>query len=372
MIAIAMSIIESGRHPACPLEAKLNGSSLLNIGEQEGVEELPVKLDSFSVCLARFEDRLTQVSKEVGEINKLLAGGGGFSDQGRALKALREEIRKAISTPGKERLTETELALITQLIEEHLDRRLEDDTLQPDYALLSAGGRIIHRLTTPTYLRGHSNKLWDRLSIFRKKTASTTVAGRPPEMALIPDVHAGDCWAIGGGQGQIAIRLARPIVVTAVTIEHADPRVVLDVGSVPREVEVWSLNQLYPDDSNLSYLEGVLSSRPWTPSNGDESVLEDLGDDQGSDEGSSETTVEGRWWREGAPYPGARLLTIAEYRTKAASEASNQRWTRQQTFPIPASKQSRSTVILLRINSNWGHPEFTCLYRVQVHGHPPE
>ncbi|KAG0333341.1 hypothetical protein BG000_009244 [Podila horticola] len=347
-------------------------TALLNIGEQEGVEKLPTKLDDLSVCLARIEDRLTQVSKEVAAINKLLAGGGGFSDQGRALKALLEEIRKAVSAPGKERLTEVELALTTQLIEERLEQRLENDTLQPDYALLSAGGRIIHRLTTSTYLHGHSNKLWDRLNIFRRKTATTTVTGRPPEMAITPDVRAGECWAIGGDQGQIAIRLARPIVVTAVSIEHADPRVVLDVGSAPREVEVWGLNHLYPDDKDLSYLEGVISSRPWTPSDNDESAMEELEDDQESDEVSSGTTVEGRWWREGAPYPGARLLTIAEYRTKDASKASDQRWTTQQTFSIPASKQSRSTAILLRINSNWGHPWFTCLYRVQVHGHPPE
>ncbi|KAG0089502.1 hypothetical protein BGZ92_004696 [Podila epicladia] len=435
MIAIAMSIIESGRRPACPLEAKLNGScplpsppqasltphtvicriwpfnlsgflcsspqkyhtlytdlpsqevqsladlsskidwiqtALLNIGEQEDVGEPPAKIDAFSVYLARFEDRMIQVSKEVGEISKLAASGRGFSDQGSALKALLEEIRKAVSTPGKEQLTEAEIALITQVIDKHLDRRLEDDILQPDYALLSAGGRIIHRLTTSTYLRGYSAGLWDRLNVFRKKTASATVTCRSPEIALIPDVHAGECWAIGGSQGQITIRLARPIMVTAVTIEHADPRVILDVGSAPREVEVWSLNQLYPDDHNLSFLQGVLSSRPWTPSKDDKRVLEDLGDDQESDGESSKTTIEGRWWREGAPYPGARLLTIAEYRTKAASEATDQRWARQQTFSIPASKQSLSTVVLFRINSNWGHPEFTCLYRVQVHGHPPE
>ncbi|KAG0034170.1 hypothetical protein BGZ81_005875 [Podila clonocystis] len=427
MIAIAMSIIDSGQYTTCPLEAKFNGScsfpnqpqasltphtvichiwpfsssgflcpssqkyhrsythlpdlsskidwiqaAILNTAKQEDVKELPAKLEGFSGCLDRFEDRLTQVSKELAAINKLLAGGGGFSDQGRALKTLLEETWKAASTPGKERLTEAEFSVITQLIEERLDQRLEDDTLLPDYALLSAGGRVIHRLTTPTYQRGHSNNIWDRLNIFRKKTATTTVTGRPPEMALIPDVHAGECWAFGGGQGQIAIRLARPIVVTAVTIEHADPRVILDVGSAPREIEVWSLNHLYPDDNNFNYLEAVLSSRLWTSSSNDESALEVLEDDQETGEESSGTKIEGAWWREGAPYPGARFLTIAEYRAKGASKASDQSWTRQQTFSLPASKSSRSTVVLLRINSNWGHPEFTCLYRVQVHGHPTE
>ncbi|KAF9384083.1 hypothetical protein CPC16_008606 [Podila verticillata] len=336
-------------------------TALLNLGNQE---EFPAKLDDFSSCLARLESQLAQVSKQVSAINKLLTGGGGFSDQERTLKTLLGEIRKTVSTLGKERLTETEMALITRLIEEHLD----DDTLKQDYALYSAGARIIHGLTTSTYQPGHSNTLWDRLNIFSRKTGITSC---PPEMALTPDVHAGECWAMGGSQGLIAIRLARPIVVTAVTVEHADPRVVFDIGSAPREIEVWSFDNQHPDDNELVHLEGVVSSPRWLPSNKDERVLEDLDDGQ-ADEEPSGTKVEGRWWREGAPYPGARLLTTAEYRTKDASDAAAQRWTRQQTFSVPTSKQRLSTSVLFRINSNWGHPEFTCLYRVQVHGYPSE
>lgn len=422
-IIIIILNIESGRYSACPLEARRNGScplssppqgsltsfpvichswpfsstflcsdpqkyhrpcmnlppqelksladlsskidwiqtTLKSLGDQE---ELPAKLDDFSSCLARFESQLVRVSKEISAINKLLAGDGGFLDQERTLKALLGEIRKAVSTLGKERLTEMEIALITQLIEE----RLDDDTLKPDYALYSAGARIIHGLTTSTYQPGHSNTLWGRLNIFSRKTGTTSC---PPEMVLTPDVHAGECWAMRGNQGLIAIRLARPIVVTAVTVEHADPRVVFDIGSAPRDIEVWSFDNQDLDDNELVHLEGVVSSPRWLPSNKDERALEDLDDGQ-ADEESSGTKVEGRWWREGAPYPGARLLTTAEYRTKDASDAAAQRWTRQQTFSVPASKQRLSTSILLRINSNWGHPEFTCLYRVQVHGHPSE
>lgn len=27
-------------------------------------------------------------------------------------------------------------------------------------------------------------------------------------------------------------------------------------------------------------------------------------------------------------------------------------------------------IVELRISSNWGHPEYTCLYRFRVHGEP--
>ncbi|CAM9363962.1 unnamed protein product [Hapterophycus canaliculatus] len=39
-----------------------------------------------------------------------------------------------------------------------------------------------------------------------------------------------------------------------------------------------------------------------------------------------------------------------------------------QTFPISSPLGVKFTVIQLKINSNWGNPDFTCLYRVRVHG----
>ena len=38
-----------------------------------------------------------------------------------------------------------------------------------------------------------------------------------------------------------------------------------------------------------------------------------------------------------------------------------------QTFRLPSSNQSFRNV-RVKILSNWGHPNYTCIYRVRVHG----
>lgn len=47
-----------------------------------------------------------------------------------------------------------------------------------------------------------------------------------------------------------------------------------------------------------------------------------------------------------------------------------------QVFPLPFPFQKRPDgafqIVELRILSNWGHPEYTCLYRFRVHGEPVE
>lgn len=130
-----------------------------------------------------------------------------------------------------------------------------------------------------------------------------------------------------GNQGQIGIRLARAIIVTEVTIEHVDPRIALHHGSAPREMEIWGLAS--PEKS--------LEKR----------------DSQQVETG-------------GAPEQGASLLATIEYKHDGLKGMQPKL---VQTFPIPLSKQNGpSAGVVVRVNSNWGHPDFTCLYRIRVHG----
>ncbi|KAG0324004.1 hypothetical protein BG004_003568, partial [Podila humilis] len=251
------------------------------------------------------------------------------------------------------------------------------DDVQPDYALLSTGARVIHSWSSPLYRRTRRGyevprSLMARLNPFRAKANHVGILESSHEMALIPDVHAGECWVIRGRRGQIAIKLARKITVTGVTIEYADPRTVLDVGTAPRQFELWGLRELdmkiVGEDMILNDLSGVLVNRPWsrtsqehhTTTKSASSKTDGESSDSKSDEGGR-SVIEGRWWHEGAPHPGARLLTSGEYQTNSKK--------RQQTFKVPTPKQIGTTVaVIVRIHSNWGHPHFTCVYRIQVHG----
>ncbi|KAI4885266.1 hypothetical protein NFI96_013667, partial [Prochilodus magdalenae] len=43
-----------------------------------------------------------------------------------------------------------------------------------------------------------------------------------------------------------------------------------------------------------------------------------------------------------------------------------------QTYPVQENTTNAYQIIELRVLSNWGHPEYTCLYRFRVHGEPAQ
>ncbi|KAK3809680.1 MAG: UNC-like C-terminal-domain-containing protein [Linnemannia gamsii] len=175
---------------------------------------------------------------------------------------------------------------------------------QPDYALYNSGGRIIHYLTTPDYHRYKPSTVLGRFFKLQNWIPPPLAPGRErlANRAIQVGMQAGDCWPMQGSRGQIAIRLARRVVVTAVTIEHVDPRISLDLGSAPREVEIWRL------------------AAPLATSTAS---------------------------------PSAFIFTLFPHSARMTHIQQN----------APAYG------VLVRVLSNWGHPDFTCLYRVHVHGY---
>ncbi|GJJ72117.1 hypothetical protein EMPS_04474 [Entomortierella parvispora] len=281
-------------------------------------------------------------------------------------------------------LSDVERDLVNSLIDEALEKYSADVLAKPDYALYSAGGRIIPRLTSPNYHHVVKPTLFGRLGA--RFLFPLPRREKPAEKAIEPDIHAGECWAMEGHEGQLAVRLARKIVVTEVTIEHADPSVLLDSGSAAREIEVWSLTT----DADSAPTSPLHPSSTVKDKSKDNSADQDiLGETPSVAPTASEAKEFGSWWREGAPWPGARLLTTIVY--DASAGVSNNRTPHssgnvgdietelkadlkhaktRQTFSIPLSKQTEpSQGIVFRIKSNWGNPAYTCVYRVRVHGH---
>ncbi|KAF9437188.1 hypothetical protein BGZ76_001702 [Entomortierella beljakovae] len=151
-----------------------------------------------------------------------------------------EDHPKAGSSADSSRLSNAERLVILGMIEETINERLGDATVQPDYALQSAGGRIIPELTSPEFQLPSSPTFWGRIGLARFIPPPSPFE-RSVEKAIQPEMDMGECWAMGGNHGQIGIRLARKIIVAEVTIEHVDPRVAFDLRSAPREIEIWGL-----------------------------------------------------------------------------------------------------------------------------------
>lgn len=126
-------------------------------------------------------------------------------------------------------------SVLSQLIEAALLKYSKDTLAKPDYALFTAGGRIVPSITSDTLVL-RSPTTFGRYVLGRKD-----VEGRSPATAIHSDAAVGECWPFRGGQGQLGVMLSRRVVVTDLTVEHASKDVALDVSTAPREVEVVSL-----------------------------------------------------------------------------------------------------------------------------------
>ncbi|XP_058894103.1 sperm-associated antigen 4 protein [Kogia breviceps] len=127
---------------------------------------------------------------------------------------------------------------------------------------------------------------------------------RPPTVILEPDVFPGNCWAFEGDQGQVVIQLPGRVQLSDITLQHPPPSVAHTRGA-----------QSAPRDFTVYGLQ-----------------VDD------------ETEV----------FLGKFTFDVEK------SEI--------QTFHLENDPPAAFPKVKIQILSNWGHPHFTCLYRVRAHG----
>ncbi|XP_040430075.1 SUN domain-containing protein 1 isoform X14 [Cygnus olor] len=151
---------------------------------------------------------------------------------------------------------------------------------------------------------------------YETKTALISLFGIPlwyfsqsPRVVIQPDMYPGNCWAFKGSEGYLVVRLSMKIYPTAFTMEHI-PKTLSPSGNITSAPRNFSVYGL--DDEYQE--EGVLLGQ----------YVYD---------------------QEGEPL---------------------------QMFPVMEKSNNVFQIVELRILSNWGHAEYTCLYRFRVHGKPAE
>ncbi|XP_077939932.1 SUN domain-containing protein 1 isoform X8 [Gasterosteus aculeatus] len=149
---------------------------------------------------------------------------------------------------------------------------------------------------------------------YETKTALMSLFGLPlwyfsqsPRVVIQPDVYPGNCWAFKGSQGYLVIRLSLRILPTSFCMEHI-PRAMSPTGNITSA----------PRDFTVLGL-----------------------DDEYQEEG--------------------KLLGHYTYEEDGES---------LQSFPVMEQNDRAFQIIEVRVLSNWGHPEYTCMYRFRVHGEP--
>ncbi|XP_072705479.1 SUN domain-containing protein 3-like, partial [Ciconia boyciana] len=132
---------------------------------------------------------------------------------------------------------------------------------------------------------------------------------RSPELILEPENHPGNCWPFPGSQGHVFIKLSVTIIPRAVTMDHV---------------------------SGTTFHGDSISRAPK-----DFAVygLKEEHEEQGT--------------------------FLGQFTFQAVLNPS-------QTFQLKNELSGFVNYIRLQVLSNWGHPDYTCLYRVRVHGDPPK
>ncbi|XP_045837350.1 sperm-associated antigen 4 protein isoform X3 [Meles meles] len=127
---------------------------------------------------------------------------------------------------------------------------------------------------------------------------------RPPTVILEPDVFPGNCWAFEGDQGQVVIRLPGRVQLSDITLQHPPPSVA-HTGGANSAPRDFAVYGLQVDDETEVFL-------------------------------------------------GKFTFDVEK------SEI--------QTFHLQNDPPAAFPKVKIQILSNWGHPRFTCLYRVRAHG----
>ena len=125
-------------------------------------------------------------------------------------------------------------SILQDLIDAALLKYSKDTLARSDFALFSAGARVVPSITSDSLVMRQPSTL-GKVLLGRRP-----IEGRSPATALHPDNSVGSCWPFKGSQGQLGIMLNRRVVITDLTVEHAASELAMDISTAPRDIEVVS------------------------------------------------------------------------------------------------------------------------------------
>jgi SUN domain-containing protein 1/2 len=247
--------------------------------------------------------------------------------------------------------------LIHHLVDSAVSTISQDILAKPDFALHSGGARIIPSLTSPTFEIRPQGLGSQMVALV---TGNGYAIGRPPITALHHEMQNGHCWPFAGGEGQLGVALASPIILEEVTIDHVAKSIAFDMRSAPRQMEVWGLVEGEDNIARVRTWKEDLAARKEAKQpalGGDDSSA--TYDEDGSDGSYSEVD-----------YPKT-LPKHPEYIRLANFTYNIHSPNNVQTFPVMPEIRELGIdfgIVVLRVLNNWGRDDFTCLYRFRVHG----
>jgi len=180
----------------------------------------------------------------------------------------------------------------------------------------------------------------------------------PPESMIQKNTLPGSCWPIKGSNGEVTLKLAYPIVVDSVSVDHVSSNIVKDrnIDSAPKRMKVVG----YPpcvDDSSSSYCATVGFNI-----NDPIDIAEIIYDV----EGPSVQTFDSYYTKAIASIPPASKGGFGD--NSEVENGINTVSSCSQQTTCSGPPRIGVAAVGVKILENWGNSDFTCLYRVRLHG----
>jgi len=234
-----------------------------------------------------------------GERMRIMAWVHEAIDKARLAPSAPAATAQATPTPAAPaayvRPEDVDLEQVKAAVMEDVYRLLFADAVgKPDYALASAGGRVVD----------YSGK-W---SLGRLAALVSPFPGHdsPVEAVIQRDTSLGACWPMAGSSGFVTVKLAQRVLVDSISLEHVSSSIAHNQESAPRDVRFW-----------------------------------------------------------GYPTSGAKATFMGQFTYDINGREV-------QTFPVQAETDVAVSIVKMEVLSNHGHPDYTCIYRMRVHGSPVE
>ena len=200
-----------------------------------------------------------------------------------------------------------------------LEHFAADRTNRVDYALASSGGRVVAHSPTHRAALSSSSVASKLLAWF----TSPHLPEVPADALLDADMSVGHCWPMQSRQGSVIIGLRERVHISGISLQHASINVLPDGGaSMPRRVRLSGVEDEQLDEARRQVTQG-----------GEEELI-------------------------------GSVLGQFEYERDGSQV---QQWT------VGKGKGQHGRgyqYVRLDVLSNYGNNNYTCIYRVRVHGEP--
>jgi hypothetical protein len=247
------------------------------------------------------------------------------------VNAITQNDVRTISLAEIERMVP--LVQIRSLIKTQMGKNVEQAKRRVNYFSVGVGVIVNPIRTSPSYAF-NTKRAWIGTRALLYVLGSGIPTPKPPVEALTRWDEHGDCWCAPSSEYGISLGLytSKPLYPDEIVIEHISPEATLDAGTTPKDMILFAKIKGY----NQQVIAGKLSEQFFS------NVI-----------GSSINDLDESW------------VPLAVFKYDLASGESTQ------AFQIPVDLKGLNipaSEFVVRAMSNWGRREYTCLYRVRLHG----